>query len=169
MFAPIFKLSFGGYKPDEIKAKLDTLKIEISDWRPGWKRLIPIVNKATAMNFASQSAAGRPWQPLDPKYLAQKTKKGYPASIMVRTGRLRTSATSFSTSLSPGPDQILIAEPLKLGLGVNLEYAYYHDRPEGVRGIQREFFALTQDTFYEFIGELSRWSYETAKRAWSEG
>jgi hypothetical protein len=167
MPAPIFKLSFGGYKPDEIAARLDTLKTEISDWRPGWKRIIPVVNQAISANFANQGAIDKPWTPLKPKYLKQKVKAGYPPDIMVRTSRLRTTATSFSPSLSPGPNQILIAEPTRLGLGVSLEYAYYHDRPQGVRGVQREIFALTSDTFYALIGELTRWTYESAKRAWS--
>lgn len=36
-------------------------------------------------------ADGVPWKPLSPKYLAAKTKAGYPALILTRTGALKRS------------------------------------------------------------------------------
>lgn len=34
---------------------------------------------------------GAPWKPLSPKYLAAKTRAGYPALILTRTGALKRS------------------------------------------------------------------------------
>lgn len=166
---PRITFGFGTYKPGEFAFRLDSLKRAISDWRPGWSRIIPHVNKAIADNFASQGSRGRRWEPLDPKYLKRKLKEGYPADIMVRTQQLKDAATTFSESLAPGPDQMVVAEELYLGLGITLDYGYYHDRPEGVRGVQREFFALSEDTFDLIRRELGAWTQEVAGRAWQEG
>lgn len=166
---PRITFGFGTYKPGEFAFRLDSLKKAISDWRPGWSRIIPLVNQAIADNFANQGSRGRRWEPLSPKYLKRKLAEGYPPDIMVRTTRLKEAATTFSESLAPGPDQMIVAQETYLGLGVSIDYAYYHDRLEGVRGVQREVFALTEDTFGLIRRELGAWTQEVAGRAWQEG
>jgi len=167
MPAVSLRISFGEYKGvDDINTAVDGLGAAISDFRPFWQQVKPVIAAAFARNFEREGAISGPWPPLTPKYLARKLKQGFPPDILVRTAVLKQACTQIGDSA--GPNQIMIEQEGYFGFGVMLEYSYFHDRPGGVRGKQREHLALDEQGRDEIFDAFDVWTLELVGRNWGE-
>ena len=72
----------------------------IKDWTPAFKETAEELARIFSNDvFSSEGAAiEEKWQPLKPRYLAQKIKDGYPSDILVRTGKMKKG---FQTIFKP--------------------------------------------------------------------
>jgi phage gpG-like protein len=91
----------------------------LDDFQPVIEDFGRQISAAEKGNFASQGAGfGLPWPALSPLTLAEKQRKGYPSTSLVRTGALQ-AAVGESVMLTPTSVQV----------GVDLSavpYAAYH-------------------------------------------
>jgi phage virion morphogenesis protein len=75
----------------EVRDLLRELGDRANDLTPAMKQIGEYMRLRTEENFANQvSPEGRAWQALNPKYAAQKRKKGGIAKILQFTGDLRS-------------------------------------------------------------------------------
>ena len=72
---------------------INGLLAALADFGPLLEELGEIMSEAERDNFDSQGAAfGEPWAALSPSTLAEKSRLGFPAATLVRTGLLRDEA-----------------------------------------------------------------------------
>lgn len=64
---------------------------EIKDWKPVFQKAAENLKEVFSEDvFRTQGAViGERWNPLKPKYLAQKLKDGFPADPLVKTGKMK--------------------------------------------------------------------------------
>lgn len=99
----------------QLARKLEKIGKEIKDWQPAFKEASDRLRNIFSEDvFSSQGGVlGQSWQPLKPQYLAQKIKAGYPADILVRTGKMKSN---FYSNVYKDYAEI----------GNNTEYFKYH-------------------------------------------
>lgn len=68
--------------------RADDLSVKINDWSPVFRPFAAYMIRSIDRNFG---AGGRPvkWQPLNPRYLAYKKRKGYKTTTLEKTGKMR--------------------------------------------------------------------------------
>lgn len=74
-----------------LKKWFDDFEKDISDTRSIWKELTPDIKKA--INFEFSEANPNKWDPITEKYKVTKIRQGFPSTIGVRTGSLRSAAS----------------------------------------------------------------------------
>lgn len=77
----------------QLARRLRIIANEIKDWTPAFQEAADRLKGIFSDDvFRTEGAIiGESWQPLKPKYLAQKVKAGFPASTLIKTGRMRES------------------------------------------------------------------------------
>ena len=73
-----------------LKKWFDDFEKDVSDTRSIWKELTPDIKKA--INFEFSEANPNKWDAISEKYKATKIRQGFPSTIGVRTGSLRSAA-----------------------------------------------------------------------------
>lgn len=80
---------------ERVKRRLGSARDRSRDVRPAWAAVGDDVADAMAMQFMTAgAAAGRPWAPLNPDYLAWKVAHNYDPRTLHRTRRMRDSLVS---------------------------------------------------------------------------
>ena len=156
------KISF--QSGDVLNAEIDRISGALEDFTPIWKKLRPVFAQGFAQNFASQSGLVGAWPPLNPQYLIRKTKAGYPADILVRTGGLRNAYLQVGES--PTPNQIMIDEPLYFAFGVMNEVGFLsniHDQGLGNMP-KREHSTLPKQVWDKMIHVIATETYKLVGR-----
>lgn len=77
----------------QLARRLNIVASSVKDWTPAFQEAADKLESIFSNDvFRTQGAIiGESWQPLKPKYLAQKVKQGFPADTLVKTGRLKAS------------------------------------------------------------------------------
>lgn len=75
-----------------------------------WEEIVPIIKNSVGKEFSDENP--NQWSALKPSYAAWKIKKGYPSTIGVRTGVLKSSAIE---------EAIITKKPSFLRYEVNME------------------------------------------------
>ena len=77
----------------QLARRLRIIATEVKDWTPAFQEASDKLKEIFSTEvFTTQGGIiGESWQPLKPKYLAQKVKSGFPADTLVKTGRMQKS------------------------------------------------------------------------------
>lgn len=80
---------------------LQGIDADMKDWSDEFKKTGELLKASFKGNFASSGAElGSPWAPLKPSTIADKTRRGFPLDILVRTGSMREGFRSQARPLS---------------------------------------------------------------------
>lgn len=97
------------------RARLGKLNLFLSDLRPFWPLLVPVVTGWWRLQFKSQGGfAGHPWAALSPGYAEAKAADPNVVSgagILVSRGALKQAASKPSRSVSPTQLTLTIDDP----------------------------------------------------------
>lgn len=78
----------------KVKRRIRAMEMRAEDATRVWPRVGSYLSRQVRRQFTTRGAAmGTPWEPLKPQYRTWKVSHGYPRSILVRTGDLRSSFT----------------------------------------------------------------------------
>lgn len=110
-----FQLSWTIEGEQQLSRVLLGLRSDLKDLRVPFKQSADFLVKTFSQDvFATEGGAiGERWARLSPYTVAQKARHGYPADILVRTGKMRGAFQSIVSS-----DQAVISNPT--------EYFKYH-------------------------------------------
>ena len=88
-------LQFSIQGQTQLLRKLEGVSEEMKNWYPEFRKTGTMLLKTFKDNFATDGGMlGKPWKPLAGTTLTQKARLGYPADILVRTGKMRDSFRS---------------------------------------------------------------------------
>jgi len=99
----------------QLARKLEHIGKEIKDWKPAFREAADRLQTIFSNDvFRTEGGViGQSWEPLKPRYLAQKVQSGYPPDILIRTGKMKES---FFSNVTKDYAEI----------GNNAEYFKYH-------------------------------------------
>jgi phage gpG-like protein len=91
------RLSWSIEGEEQLVRNLKDIGQGVKDWMPAFKEASDKLLKVFSDDvFRTQGGAiQEKWNPLKPKYLAQKVKSGYPADALVKTGRMKSNFQSI--------------------------------------------------------------------------
>jgi hypothetical protein len=116
------KLEFDARGFAQARRELHAMRMRVQDVRPAWEAVLTWWAARNVTHFRSAGKRwGTPWRPLAPDTLAEKLHLGYPPSILVRSGDLRSSLTMRPL----GVEQL---RPHDVEAGTNVPYADFHQR-----------------------------------------
>lgn len=96
--------------PVALSKILGGLGPEFRDWRPAWRRLVPVIASGIAENISSRGASiGVPWAPVDARYARRKASEG--------KGRLDLFVTGWLIDDVTSPDSVVALTPRRLSFG----------------------------------------------------
>jgi hypothetical protein len=87
---------------DELRAKLEKLALHLSDLRPFWGLVVPLVHGWMQSQFSTEGAwGGRAWAPLAPSTVVEKQRTHPGRSILIREGGLRHASSQMRREAGP--------------------------------------------------------------------
>lgn len=91
------KLSWSIEGEEQLVRNLRNIGKGIKDWTPAFKEASDRLKKVFSEDVfkTKGSIIGEQWNPLKPKYLAQKLRGGFPADTLVKTGKMQNSFQSI--------------------------------------------------------------------------
>lgn len=146
----LFTVDVQGEK--QLSAFIAGIGDKVKDLSPIWNDVDAILRKHVKTRFSTRGGGREPWPPLSPSTLAAKKKAGYPATILVRTGKLKRALTLT------GGEHIFSKARLSMTFGADIRYADFHQSPlEPRRRLSRRafFFIGTKETS-QIIGRMRK-------------
>lgn len=103
-----------------LRRRIAGMRERALDLTPAWDIVANWFAEQERVQFATEGARwGQPWAPLKPATIAEKQRRGYPLSILVRTGELERSLSIRSLSIER-------LYPQRMTLGTRVPYAHFH-------------------------------------------
>lgn len=146
----LFTVDVQGEK--QLSAFIAGIGDKVKDLSPIWDDVDAILRRHVRTRFSTKGGRREPWPPLKSSTVAAKKKAGYPATILVRTGRLKRAL------IYTGGEHILVKERMSMTFGSDVEYADYHQSPLVPRRriSRRAFFYLGRPETSKIIGRMRK-------------
>lgn len=139
---------------DVIARRLERFGENISDLRPLFNRIIPVLEQIAEETFATKDHGS--WPPLSPKYKEWKDAN-YPGKPMMRlTDRLYNSLTG------KGSGAVRIIGPATLTYGTTVPYGIMHQKGGSILP-QRRVIHLTPEDKKRIMKEVQRFLVEASQ------
>lgn len=129
----VFAKPAGRDSVESLKKWFDDFERDATDTRSVWRELTPEIKKA--INFEFSEANPNNWDPILASYKATKIRQGFPVTVGVRTGSLRSAAgENANVVYKPAGIQWTLNENIKSGQFGSLknittgEYAKYFNK-----------------------------------------
>lgn len=114
----------------EQQVKFALLAGRFEDYSPVLRgSVVQTLREMEALHFDTEAEVfEKPWAPLTPETIRDRARRGFPAGpIMVRTQRLRKSLARKTKTA----DSVIKISKFGILFGTSVEYAVYHQQPEG--------------------------------------
>lgn len=123
----MLNLSFEVEGVKEMSRSIGQIADQVSDWTDAFKIVDSYMHDVFANDVFSTEGAiiGSPWDPLKPRTLQEKARKGYPKDILVRTGKMKNA---FQNNY--GKDFAQMSNPTPY-------FKYHQSRTRGSRNLPR--------------------------------
>jgi phage gpG-like protein len=146
--------------PSDFIARQDgAFRRALEDLGELWARFEPIMSDIEQTVFFE---SGPGWEPLAESTARQKAREGWPAQIMVRTGRLEQSLID--------PAAAADTAPMQMTWGTDVDYAHWHQTGgyKAGRPPQRKLIDIGVDERRRFERSMVGWINDVSARTWGQ-